>query len=894
MSEDVISPAPEAGGLNSNTPSEEITWTCTYCTFQNKSSATRCNICLKLPPRSGRIKVDAHASTAPVIPTNNLDRHETLEHEGVEESVTEDEEFETLEQPNINTNDSESKASSITANNPDPKMDWNNLSLNPNDQLEQLEHGNTDDSETEDEVLENPDDDDVRGTICVEKKLSQATNSDKGEVQTTAVKIPDTGEGRGSTSVNNHAQLSSSQDTDRDEGEVQKDGRRKNENEKQLECIDTNEESTKFVDARHNICDSTISNEFDVGNENSGKKQDANKRGNCRSKKAGIQDSGEDRKLVAQTIRQNLTRHTSPWVLFAAYSAVNSAQRRQSSASSETPARVNKVKPDTSTNCLPSTDEDTDGDTSDDMDEGGGHPDHHLHDAADSNQNTDVNAKILDDGMHLSESNQRCMHKRAQCSVCIMNYSMCVAASMFLKKKSELGTTLPPSSNNNPEQPTKTGASSGYATATKDLGTGGDAFHAGNIDDDHDDESEDESEDDDNSSTEGEIDVIGETRDGEELEECGEDSNVTEEDEEVAAATSSPCTADRQSQVDDTTPAMKPHPKRMTFEDLKKALISCELPAVPSELTEAPPGGQYTLSAVTRAQMPFEDLRDMFYGLKESLMTSTSFKLDRVTEKSSPDSTDSHSGHKSILESSTAELDSGSDDDNADSDDRMNIRKRKITRQPRVISRSHPVEKGKVGAEGKGNAHEGENKNAEACGSDEGHGGDEGEGEDEIGNKEESDSSSYGSTTDEEEWFCKCCKTWVPNSASECVKCNAKKGQSPAKAVNTPLQTWRCDDCDIWMLSSTKHCSICRSRSPIARKRKGRRASTNTSKRIRRSARSMSVKKSKRKRTLAFASSTHPKNRRKSSTASASKKSSSTKRRQCHTSNVLHCSRRNQ
>ena len=54
-----ISPASEAGGLNDPiTPCEEITWTCIYCTFQNRSLATRCKICLKLPPRSGRTKVD--------------------------------------------------------------------------------------------------------------------------------------------------------------------------------------------------------------------------------------------------------------------------------------------------------------------------------------------------------------------------------------------------------------------------------------------------------------------------------------------------------------------------------------------------------------------------------------------------------------------------------------------------------------------------------------------------------------------------------------------------------------------------------------------------------------------------------------------------------------------
>ena len=341
------------------------------------------------------------------------------------------------------------------------------------------------------------------------------------------------------------------------------------------------------------------------------------------------------------------------------------------------------------------------------------------------------------------------------------------------------------------------------------------------------------------------------------------DSSSLEEDDGVAAM------ADRQSDAK-TPPILKSKScgKRMNFEDLKKALLACDIPAVPTQLFQPPLEDQYTLHAVTRSQMPFEDLRDMFFGVKESLLTSASFKLDNSTEKSSRDSTDSHDSHSSVLENSNVELDSN---DDTESDGNIMPRKRNVSKQPRVISRPHLTE-------GKDKENEGEHESGDV--DEEGGNGLDNE------NKEGNDSSSYGSTTDEDDqdWFCKCCKNWMPNSASECSKCHAKKGQSPPKTEDSPrtMETWRCEECDIWMLASVRRCSICRGRSPATRKRKSKRdpGASSSSKRVRPSG-DRPFKKIKRKRTL-FHDIVETKRRRNSSGGSTGKKSVRSKpRRQC-------------
>ena len=44
----------------------EVTWTCIYCTYQNPTlSKTRCDICQKLRPRSGRSRADEQSAPCP-------------------------------------------------------------------------------------------------------------------------------------------------------------------------------------------------------------------------------------------------------------------------------------------------------------------------------------------------------------------------------------------------------------------------------------------------------------------------------------------------------------------------------------------------------------------------------------------------------------------------------------------------------------------------------------------------------------------------------------------------------------------------------------------------------------------------------------------------------------
>ena len=314
------------------------------------------------------------------------------------------------------------------------------------------------------------------------------------------------------------------------------------------------------------------------------------------------------------------------------------------------------------------------------------------------------------------------------------------------------------------------------------------------------------------------------------------DSSSLEEDDS-AAATPTKCVMDCQPNPV-TPPSLKSKTcgKRRSFEDLKKAFLSCEIPEIPTKLDEPPLEDPYTLHVVTRPQMPFEDLRDMFFGIKESLLTSASFKLEKLTDKSSRDSTESHDSYNSNSENSNEELDSN-DGNNTESDGSIVVTKRNVSKQPRVILRTEREDKEKDGEKNSGDVDE------------------EGPNDIDNENKEGDDSSSYGSTTDEDdqEWFCKCCKNWMPNSASECSKCHAKKGQSPQKADDTPrtMETWRCEECDIWMLASVRRCSICRARSPAIRKRKSgsEPASPNSSKRVRPSG-DRNFKKIKRKSNL--------------------------------------------